>query len=158
MQQCAQELKDIRHSESQMRFFRVSGLTRLEELLFNLPEASFPAVIVENNQNGSLGDRSPSDNFIDIPYYEFSVIQRTEFNDHDAIESAKEQCKAIGMKIISRMIRDKRYMANGLTFLDVNSINYLTFGPIADHTFGVSFAFTVRDQADVTYNATDWTT
>jgi hypothetical protein len=125
-------------------------------LIFNLPDACYPAIMAENNQNGNLTDRTRSDNFVDIPYFQFAVIGKSEFNDHDAVEALKEQCKAIGLKIVSRMIRDKRLMVNGLTFLDTSSISYLTFGPIADHVYGVSFSFTVPDQADITYSSSDW--
>jgi hypothetical protein len=153
---CAEELKDIRHDETNKRFFRITGLTQLEELLFNLSDASYPALMVVNNQDGNLADKSPSDNVVDIPYYSFMVIDKADFNDHDQVESVKENCKALGLKIISRMIRDKRNMKNGLVFLDVSSISYSTFGPIADNTYGVSFSFTVPWQADITYNTSDW--
>lgn len=156
MQECAEQLKDILHTAEEKRFFRITGLSQLEELLFNLPDANFPALMVENNQNGNLTDKSPSDNVVDIPYYSFMVIDKAEFNDHDLVQSTKENCKAIGLKIISRMIRDKRNMLNSLVFLDVSSISYSTFGPIGDNTYGVSFSFTVPWQADITYDSTDW--
>jgi hypothetical protein len=153
---CAEQLKEIGHSESEKRFFRITGLTQLEELIFNLSEASYPAVMVENNQNGNLTDKCPSDNVVDIPYYSFMIIDKAEFNNHDLVESVKENCKALGLKIISRLIRDKRNMQNGLVFLDVSSISYSTFGPIGDNTYGVSFSFTVPWQADITYDPDDW--
>jgi hypothetical protein len=153
---CARELKDVLHSETQQRFFRVTGVTQMEELLFNLPDASYPAIMVENNRNGTLSDRSPSDNYMDMPYYSFMVIDKAGFNDHDLVESAKEKCKAIGMKVISRMVRDKRLMTNGLTFLNVSGIAYTTFGPVADNTYGVSFSFTVPDRAEIGYTPSDW--
>lgn len=155
---CAEQLKEIRHTEEERKFFRITGLSQLEELLFNLPDATFPAMMVDNNQNGNLTDKSPSDNVVDIPYYSFMIIDKAEFNDHDLVEAAKENCKALGLKIISRMIRDKRTMQNGLVFLDVSSISYTTFGPIGDNTYGVSFSFTVPWQADVSYDSNDWLT
>jgi len=155
---CARELKDILHTDDEKRFFRITGLTQLEELLYDLPDACFPAIMVENNMNGNLTDRSPSDNMIDIPYYSFMVLGKAAFADHDLVEETKKACKTTGMKIIARMIHDKRIMANGLTFLNVSSIAYTTFGPIADDTYGVSFSFTVSDQASVTYDSTDWQT
>jgi hypothetical protein len=158
MLQCAEELKELKHGENYNRFFRITGLTQLEELLFNLSDANYPAMMVENNQVGNLTDRGSSDNVVDVPYHTFMIIEKAEFNDHDAVEAAKASCKAIGLKIISRLIRDKRRMLNGLVFLDVSGIAYDTFGPIADNTYGVSFSFTVPWQADVTFNSADWLT
>jgi hypothetical protein len=156
MRDCAVRLKGFGHSDSQQRFFRITGLTQLEELLFNLPDASFPALMVENNQNGTLTDRSPSDNYVDIPYYSFMVAAKADFNDHDQIEAAKVLCKSLGLKIISRMVHDKRRMAVGLTFLNVSGIAYNTFGPVADKIYGVSFSFTVPDLAEINYDPLHW--
>jgi hypothetical protein len=153
---CAQELKEILHSETEKRYFRISGLTALEELLFNLSDACYPAIMVIDNCDGNITDRSPSDNIIDSPYYSFMVIAKTDFADHDLIASTKESCKSIGLKIISRMVRDKRIMANGLTFLNVSSISYSTFGPVADGIYGVSFSFIVQNAAPVTFSASHW--
>lgn len=156
MRDCAVRLKGIGHSDLQHRFFRITGLTQLEELLFNLPDASFPALMVENNQNGMLTDRSASDNYVDIPYYSFMVAAKADFNDHDQIQQVKVQCKSLGLKIISRLVHDKRKMINGLTFLSVSSITYTTFGPVADKIYGVSFSFTVPDNSEISYTASDW--
>jgi glucose-6-phosphate dehydrogenase assembly protein OpcA len=112
--------------------------------------------MVENNQNGTLTDRSASDNYVDIPYYSFMVAAKADFNDHDQIETAKVQCKSLGLKIISRMVHDKRRMAGGLTFMNVSSITYNTFGPVADKIYGVSFSFTVPDLSEISYAAKDW--
>ena len=156
MRDCAVRLKGIGHSDLHQRFFRITGLTQLEELLFNLPDASFPALMVENNQNGMLTDRSASDNYVDIPYYSFMVAAKADFNDSDGIQLAKKLCKSLGVKIISRMVHDKRSMARGLSFMNVSGITYTTFGPVADNIYGVSFSFTVPDLSEISYNLLDW--
>ena len=156
MRDCAVRLKDISHSPSQQRFFRVSGISQLEELLANLPDASTPALLVENNTDGRITDPGPADNFLDIPYFVFYVIEKAPFNDFDRIEQAKAETKAIGLKILARMLHDRRHYRNGLIMLRFDNIPYQSIGPIGDNCFGTMFSFTVHNPMAATYTANDW--
>jgi hypothetical protein len=156
MLETAQKLKAIGHTDSEKKFFRVSGIGQLDELLSNLGIAQFPALIVEENQDGVLADRAPSDNYLDTPYFVFYIAEHVPLEDHDAREAAKLNCKLLGFKIIGRMLRHKRRGMFGLTFLNLRNVNYQTIGPIGDNCYGVMFSFTVSDTADIMYNADDW--
>jgi hypothetical protein len=156
MLECAAKLKEIGHTEDHPKFFRVSGLGQLDEFLSSLKKVEFPALLVHNNQEGNIGDASRSDNYLDSPYYVFYVVDHAKLQNFDEQEAIKKSCKAIGKKILSRMLRDKRRMANGLTFADFTGIPYQTIGPIGDNCYGVMFSFTVADNANLFYDADDW--
>jgi hypothetical protein len=156
MQACATNLKDIGHSESSKKFFRISGLAQLDEVLGNLSDIAFPAILVHDNTEGSIADRSISDNYLDSPYFTFYIIDHVEYGNYQAQEEAKANCKAIGMKILAKMLRDKNRGNFGLTFLQFSNIPYQSIGPIGDNCYGVMFSFSVPDAADLIYNADDW--
>lgn len=156
MKDCAVRLIDILHSEDSPRFFRVSGITQLEELLANLPDAAFPALLAENNMEGRFSDPGPSDNFLDIPFYTFYVIDKAPFNDFDEIEKAKKTTKGIGEKIISRMLHDRRNHRNGLVMLRFDNVPYQNIGPIGDHCFGTMISFTIVNRLNPKCLACDW--
>lgn len=156
MLDCAVRLKDIQHTEENQRFFRISGISQLEELLANLPDVSVPALMVENNEQGRFSDPGPSDNFLDIPYFAFFVIDKAPFNDFDQIEAVKSKTKAIGLKILSRMLNDRRHYRKGLVMLKFDSVPYQSIGPIGDNCFGTMFSFTVQNMANTRHNPEDW--
>lgn len=156
MLQCASLLKEIRHTDTEKRFFRVSGLGHLDELLSNLGSVKFPSLIIEENQDGTIGDRNTSNNYIDTPYFVFYVVAHAPFENHDNREAVKLQCKHIGFKILSRMLHHKRRGEHGLTFLHFQSIAYQTIGPIGDGCYGAMFSFTVSDTANIAFNTDDW--
>ena len=158
MLDCATRLKDIQHTAESPKFFKISGLAGLEGYLQQLTEAQYPALLVHDNQDGSLGDQNRSDNFLDNPYYVFYVVARPEYGNADSSETIKKQCKAIALKIIGRMRRDKRNLANGLQFLNFGNIPYQTIGPLGDGAYGIMVSFTVTDQLGSIYNANDWLT
>jgi hypothetical protein len=146
------------HDDYTKRFFRCSGIAGLEELLNELTDITGRMLVVHNNQEGSVGDISRADNFLDSPYYVFYVLEKVEnYNDFDAEELAKANCKAAGFKILSRMIREKRLAQNGLTFLDFSSIPYQNVGPVGLNFHGVMFSFTVTDgDSRLVYDTNDW--
>lgn len=156
MRDCATRLKDILHTPDNPKFFRISGLSQLEELLASLPDASTPALLVENNTDGRLSDPSGSDNFLDIPYFVFYVIDKAPFGDFDRVEGVKRSTKAIGQKIISRMLQDRRNYANGLVMLRFDNVPYQSVGPIGDNCYGTMFTFTVINTAPAAFDKKEW--
>ena len=156
MRDCAVRLKDIQHTNETPRFFRISGISQLEELLANLPDASSPALMVENNIEGRFSDPGPSDNFLDTPYYTFYVIGKVSFNDFDEIEQVKKNTKEIAEKIVARMLKDRRNYRNGLVMLRFDNVPYQNIGPIGDQCYGTMISFTVINTSNSRYNASDW--
>lgn len=156
MLDCAKRLKYVGHTENHPKFFRVSSIGHLDEVLSNLSNIEFPALLIQDNMEGNLGDQNISNNYIDTPYYVFYIIKHVEYENHDKREEAKIECKNIGLKILSKMVTDKRNLTHGLTFLQFVNIPYQTIGPIGDNCFGVMFSFSVSENADLVYNANDW--
>ncbi len=156
MLDCATRLKEIGHTTETPKFFRVSSIGHLDELLSNLNKIEFPALMVDDNTDGTVGDRNKSDNYVDSPLFNFYIVKHVELEDHDARQTAKTDCKNIGFKILSKMARDKRKLLNGLTWLEFTNLPYQTIGPIGDNCFGVMFSFTVSNNANLFYNANDW--
>ena len=150
------KLKDLGHTEASPKFARVSGLAQLDEFLTSMGELESAMLLAQDNQDGNLGDQSKSDNFLDTPYFVFYIAKHAAFQDYDAQQAAKEECKTIGFKIFSKMVREKRLGLNGLTFLDFTSVPYQTIGPIGDNCVAVMFSYSVTDIANITYNANDW--
>ena len=153
---CATRLKDVGHTEENPKFFRISGLAGLEEYMQRLTEAQYPALLVHDNQDGSIGDMNRSDNYLDNPYYVFYIVDRPKYGNADESEAAKKRCKIIGQKILAKMRKDKRNQVNGLAYMNFSNVPYQSIGPIGDQAVGVMFSFTVTDQSDMVYNPDDW--
>jgi hypothetical protein len=156
MRTCAENLAEVRHSDFNQAFFRVSGIGQLDEMLGNLSKIKFPAILVHDNTEGTFADRNTSNNYLDTPYFVFYVVQHVKHGDYNAAQEAKENCKAIGKKILARMLRDKRKSRHGLLFLDFRNIPYTAIGPIGDNCYGTMFSFTVSENATLTMNSGDW--
>lgn len=164
MAECAEKLKAIRHTPDSPRFFIVSSIASLEGLLANITiGASFPAIIIHDEQEGHFGDISNSKNFIDYPDYTFYVIDKVQkLNDIERIEATKRNCKLLGQKIIGRMLKHKREAlltgsdTYGLALMQKQNITYQTIGPIGNNCYGVMFFITVPTEANITYNESDW--
>lgn len=165
MRNVAVNLKDIGHiedDEENMHFFRCTSLAQMDELLQNMSVVKFPALIVHDTLEGSLFDNGGA-GYLDGENYFFYVVNHVAVNDFDAQEQAIKDCKSIMKKIIGKMrhdrINDFKIINNPLTnmkYLETNSFNYFSVGPIGDNCFGVYVSFTISEPDGIIYTANDW--
>ena len=158
MLDCATRLKDLQHSDTNPRFFRVNTVMGLEELLNNIGVANYPALVIQTSVRGHIGDEARSNNFINSPFYTFYIIGAplgTGF-DAEALRLSKEETKAIGFKILAKMRHDRYRQQNGLHFMKFLSIPYQEVGPLGAGSFGVMFNFEVPESNQLPHNLEDW--
>ena len=160
MRNVAEKLKDIGHSETETRFYRMSGIASLEEVLAKMTHGQFPAIVVEDSLEGRLLDQL-SDNIMDREYYVFYIFDRVEFLNHDAREATKRKLRTIARKVKSRMLRDRRTdcdkeTSHGLRNLEVENITYRNVGPVGDNLIGLAVSFTILENPGLEFNPEDW--
>ena len=145
------------------KFHRVSGVTQLEELLQNLiltNDTGYQLVIEDNLDSRFFYNAST---LLDSQFYVFYVLKRCKINDFADIEQAKEGCKSVLKKILSKMFRDydadhimQTANVNGLRAFQKNSITIQTIGPLADNYWGLICSFTLSDNPGIKFNPADW--
>lgn len=160
MRNVAVRLKDIAHTDDQCRFYRMSGIASLEEVLAKMTHGRFPAIVVEDSFEGRLIDQDSS-NILDREYYVFYIFDRVEFLNHDAREETKRKLRTISRKITSRMLRDHLSDYNlttthGLKNLEVSSIGYRNVGPVGDNLIGLAVSLTLLENPGLEYDPEDW--
>ena len=94
MTNIAKTMKAISHLENnktQKRFYRVSGLNGIEELLNNLTDPKmYPAILANDLEFGKVGDVSTSNNFLDRQSHIFYIVGYCDLNDFNATLSLTE--------------------------------------------------------------------
>lgn len=151
----ASEHKEILHTdESNRRIFRISGIAGMEELLSNQTDISYPAVLVEVNDDGTFGDVSRSDNWLDNPTHVFFIVDRSQPGDNEALEASRKRTKRIGFEFLARM---KRERFEAFRFADFSNINYQTIGPFGDSVIGFMITMRFNQPSDYfQYNPETW--
>jgi len=163
MENVAETLKDILHTEAKPRFHKISNLAELEQLLQSGVETEGIQLLVLDNKEGGLIDNGSAGLF-DDEYFIFYLLQNISVSDMDERSTVLSSLKATGKKILSKMFKDMHDDGNlphdnrsGLYDLDRNSIRYITIGPIGDNYHGIQFSFTVADTFSYAYDSDDWT-
>lgn len=151
----AESLKEIQHTEAEKHFSRVGSIADLGEFLANMRVAKGYQLIVIDNLAGRFQDRR-SDNLLVQPYFSLYLLKQVPREDYDDRETTIKACTVVCKKILSKMFKDKREMTNGLTNLDRDSISYNQAGPFGHNWHGLNINFTVIDDPDIVYNASDW--
>ncbi len=117
-------------------FARASSITELDEILAKLRSLKGFILVAIDSRDGNMGDRG-HDHYRDEPHHRFYILQKVKLLDHDAKERALDDCKALGKKIIYKMLTDRTNGKNGLRFVDLSRIHYMTVGPIGDNCHGI---------------------
>lgn len=160
MRQVATDLKEISHSDNNVRFYRISGIEALEEVFTNVLTAGTPSIAAMENVSGRLLDNH-SDKNDDQQFFAFFIMGRAPFMDHDERERVKTELKQILIRIMSRMKRDHESdyeleTSYGLRNFDINTVNYSFLPPLIDGVIALKVVFTLRDFLDLTYNPAHW--
>ncbi len=160
MRQVATKLKAIRHSATETRFYRMSGIASLEEVLAKMTHGMFPAIVVEDSLEGRLVD-NVSNNILDRQYYVFYIFDRVEFLNHDDREATKRRLRTIARKVMSKLLKDhlsddRLQTQIGLMNLEPASFTYRNIGPVGDNLIGLAVSFTLLENPLLKYDAEDW--
>lgn len=163
MENVAVKLKELRHTDDSKKFYRISNITFLEELLQNLTDNGIKdyILIVEDNMEGRFDDNS-ANALSDDQYYSFYIAKNIELNNFDDRQAAIKQCMVIIKKIYSKMFRDRAndnkgaLNQTGLRNLDRSKISYQTVGPFAENFHGIMTSFIVSPSAGIKYDENDW--
>jgi hypothetical protein len=165
MKAIAETLKSIAHSDtaSEKRFFRVSSLMNMDEMMESLSYAGSPCIAVEDNFSGRITD-GVGQNLENSRTYSFMVLEKCDYMNAADRESAIKNCFAIVLKVMSKIKRDYHndlqggMVKTGLRNFDWSSPFYQTVGPVGDGFCGIMMQFVILApaNADMKYNTNDW--
>lgn len=155
MRTLAETLKDLLHTGTDTHFTRVTSVAGLEEFLQESSTLKGYQMVVLDKDSGRLDDSSQSDNLLDRGVFTWWIFAVASGDDFDAIETTKAGIKTVAKKVMAKMFKDKRDMANGLANLDRN-IYYDSIGPVAQGWYGTMVTFNVKDAAGIVYDPNDW--
>lgn len=160
MQNLATLLKEVQHSDTDKRFFRMSGIETLEEVFNNVLTGQSPSIGVIENSDGRINDNR-ADKVDDRQVYTFMVMGRAPFMDHDARHATKNELKEIAFKLISRLKRDHETDYNletdfGLRQLIISSFSYAFLPPVIDNIICLRVSFVVEEYAQINFDQAHW--
>ena len=160
MRRLSAEYAEIAHSQSDKRFYRLSGIRSLEEVLSNLLSARVPAIGVDDNLEGRIISNQ-SDALFDRQHCIFYIFGKVNLLDHNQREAQKRKTKQIALKFVSRILADHRSDFNletshGLRHLDIGSFSYRTIGPLAEGLIALAVSFVVDTSLTPLVNPLEW--
>ena len=123
--------------------YRISGIRELEEFLQNTRNVKYPAILVEDTNDGYLDLTQGS---CSNGYYSFWVIQQAKVNDSDSRINAKKISMDLALNILRKMIDDSKDFDSPVYGFDRSRIDYSQVGPIGDNCYGYNFNPVIRDE------------
>jgi hypothetical protein len=157
-EQMARQLLQIGHSTTKKRFARIN----IEEVLTGLRNSinlSDWCMFLESYEGKLI--LKADETAADIITGAFMIVKNVQPDNFVQEAMVLDQSKAIGIKIVSRMILDKQkaYQGTAPAFMrgfDVSSVNYQKVGPLFDNAYGYRFEFSVLANENLLVSAEDW--
>lgn len=137
----ARSLKAINHADQKCKFYRATAQTELQELEANISNAS-GTILIAINERIVPFDYNSSDSLIKKPIYSLVFAQQTKATDTSTIFKAQEDCEALAMQAMAKMLQDAHAYRDGCEYILPESFFIEGFGPIADLFYGVIMSFT----------------
>lgn len=151
----ASTLKAIKNQGAGNYFHRISSIGVLDGFIAESLYAKGYHLIVFDSERGAYAD-ARSDNHRVHRFFHFLVIGHV--SDKFGDDTVRDACKAIGDKIIGKMLKDRREYLNNMHLLKIDSIKYEQVGPLGSGWFGLDYSFLVNDERpdNSIYNEADW--
>ena len=158
----ARTLKELLHTDDEPHWHRIFGMADIEEFIANQILTDGYQLLMEDMDNSRI---IRDDRPVNRDYYAFYVAKSFTGGDYDSKESAKEGCKTVANKIISKYLKDYKADAafpipnqnHGLSQLEPTSFSIQTMGPFGDNYIAAYVSFTIQNSPNLEYNASDWT-
>lgn len=161
MRNLASSHKLLRHTEGNKRFYMITSINNLEELLSNT-KTNFPVMCVNNDDSGRFNDNNADMVFDRKPYSFYVFANSKNVMDMKEMIVQRELCLVIGFDFFIKMKADKKsdmkgiFPKTGLRNLDISSFTYFQVGPLLDNIIGYEFFFSMDNKPDLKFDANAW--
>lgn len=151
----ARRIKAIGHTDDDCHFFRATENQSYQEMAANLSSvAGYVLVAIDGKNSGFLW--IDSDSLLERPNYSIVILKQTALNDIEKMFESMEQCKAIALQCIAKILQDARHYKDGCDLIDPASFTMDGVGPVADNFFGVIVQFSLTQGIDFMLDSDMW--
>lgn len=118
--------------------YRVTGLSRLEELAKDVRQTRFPCLVVDLGVSGTI---NLSQGMCDSGYYSFTILDSAADapSDPQRVYEILNQTFVQGKRVLRKMQDDSADICLPCYGLDVASVGYSSVGPVGLYGYGYSF-------------------
>ena len=147
----------LKATKDDFYFCKVSGMSYLEQVIQNAKRyRNFFAV--DDIDDGVTFEGGGSGYYERRTYTVFLLMHYGDYGDIDARNNTISQAREIYRKILSKIIYDKVYSAQGLRYMNTDQIKFNELpGHLLTGFTGFYFTISVDNPVDLSYDASEWT-
>jgi hypothetical protein len=136
------------------KFCRVSGISYMEEVIqkFKTEKAYF---CVDDTEDGAIIQQGGG--YIERRQYTVFLIKKFPYGKMDEQHIALEECRQISRQIVKKLIYDRRFLENEMTYLRADRIPFYEIpGYFVSGCTGIYFMITVDIPTELCYDGSEW--
>jgi hypothetical protein len=137
------------------RYCRVTGLSNMEEVIqhFKKEKTYFCVDATEDGQTF----QAAGGGFMERRLYTVFILKKIKFENMTEQDDAIRECRAIYRSILKKLIRDRRFLEDEMTYLRLDRIPFHELpGYFISGCTGLYFILTVDLPTDLCYDANEW--
>jgi hypothetical protein len=141
-------------SAGKYKFCKVSGMSYMEEVIqkFKTEKAYF---CVDDTEDGNIIQQGGG--YVERRQYVVFLIKKFAFGKMDEQHTALDECRQIYRQIVKKLIRDRRFLENEMTYLKVDRIPFYEIpGYFISGCTGLYFMITIDIPTELCYDDNDW--
>ena len=136
------------------RFCKVTGLSYMEEVIlkFKSEKAYF---CIDDTEDGNIVKQGGG--YVERRQYTVFLLKKYNLNKMDEQHEALNECREIYRQIVKRLIRDRRFLENDMTYLHVDRIPFYEIpGYFISGCTGLYFMITIDIPTELCYDGDEW--
>jgi hypothetical protein len=142
-------------SAGKYKFCRVTGISYMEEVIQKFKsESSY--FCIDDTEDGNLIQVSGG-GFMERRQYTVFLLKKYPFNNMIAQHEALNECRQIYRQIVKKLIRDKVFLENEMTYLKLERIPFYEIpGYFISGCTGLYFMITIDIPTELCYDGNEW--
>jgi hypothetical protein len=137
------------------RYCRVTGISHMEEAIQNFKKEK-AYFCVDATEDGHTY-RAAGGGFMERRMYTVFIIKKIRFEDMDEQDAAIKECRMIYRQILKKLILDRRFLEEDMTYLRLDSIPFHEIpGYFLSGCTGLYFSISVDVPTELCYDGDEW--
>jgi len=141
-------------AKNRYRFCRVTGLSNMEEVIQNFKSEKH-YFCVDDTEDGTVIQQGGG--YVERRQYTVFLIKKYAFGKMEEQHEALNECRKIYRQIVKKLIYDRHFLENEMTYLHVERIPFYEIpGYFISGCTGLYFMITVDIPTDFCYDGEEW--
>ena len=138
------------------KFCKVSGMSYMENVIQNFRKET-AYFCVDETEDGNIMQQGNGSGYMERRQYTIFLLKKFGINKMDDQHEALQECRNIYRQIVKKLIRDKRFLEEQMTYVHLDRIPFYEIpGYFISGCTGLYFMITIDIPTNLCFDGNEW--